>query len=122
VTVYGLPKGFDGSRLAGRLLQQICFGLYQVQLRFDGKLTIAVESTFLYKDSSASDPKRIGIPDLPGVQSDLLRLLHHKIVSAFGDVGGTLTLEFDDGLVLQCLDRPHYEAYQIMLGDEEIVV
>ena len=47
--MYGLPKDFDGSRLVGRFLLQICYGIGQVQLRFDGTLTIAVTSSLLFK-------------------------------------------------------------------------
>jgi hypothetical protein len=96
--------------------------LYQIQLHFDERLTIAVESTFLYKESKLSEAKTINLPDLPSVQCDLLQLLHHTIVSASGNDEGTLTLEFDNGHILQCLDQPGYEAYQIMQGDDLIVV
>jgi len=123
MTMYGLPKDFKGEFLVGRFLEQICFGLYQVQLRFDQRVTIAVESTFLYKDSLASEPRKIGIPDLPAIQSDLLQLLHHKIVNAFGNEEGTLTMEFDHGHILLCLDdEPAYEAYQIIQGEDQIIV
>jgi Family of unknown function (DUF6188) len=122
--MYGLPKDFDGSRLVGRFLQQICYGLYQIQLHFDERLTIAIESTLLYRDSAmASDPKRIHIPDVPTLRSDLLQLLHHAITNASGDQEGTLAMEFDNGHVLQCLDdQPGYEAYEIKMGDESIIV
>ncbi|PYV51814.1 MAG: hypothetical protein DMG98_25330 [Acidobacteria bacterium] len=121
--MYGLPKDFDGSRLVGRFLQQICYGVGQIQLRFDEALTIAVTSSFLYKNPAASQPKKIAIPGPPAIQCDLLHLLHHSIVKAFGDDEGTLTMEFDDGHVLRCLDdQPGYEAYEIKMGDESIIV
>jgi hypothetical protein len=120
--MYGLPKDFDGSRLVGRSLWQICFGLGQIQLRFDERVTVLVTSSFVYKDSAIPDPKTIEIPDLPAVQSMLLQLLHCTIVNASGDQEGTLTLEFDNGHVLQCCDRSHYEAYEIILGDQHIIV
>lgn len=119
--MYGLPKDFDGGRLVGRFLEQICFGLYQIQLGFDERVTIAVSSSFLYRDSTP-DPKAIEIPDLPVVQANLLQLLHHAIVKAFGNHEGTLTMEFDNGHVLQCFDQPNYEAYEIILGDKHIIV
>ena len=44
-------------------------------------------------------------------------------MKAFGDDEGTLTMEFDDGHVLRCLDdQPGYEAYEIKMGDESIIV
>ncbi len=121
--MYGLPKDFDGGKLAGRFLQQICFGLAQIQLRFDESLVIAVESAFLYKESRSSKPAlRINIPGAPADQCMLLQLLHHTILDASGNAEGTLILRFDNGDVLQCLDRPYYEAYQITQGDDLTVV
>jgi hypothetical protein len=121
--MYGLPKDFDCGRLVGRFLEQICYGLYQIQLRFDQALTISVESSFLYKDPAAPQPKRIDIPGGPAIQSCLLHLLHHTIVKASGDDEGTLTLEFDNGHVLQCLENEGpYESYQINIGDRLIIV
>ena len=121
--VYGLPKDFDGSRLIGCFLEQICYGIAQIQLRFDKRLVIAVTSSLLYKDPAAPHSKRIDIPSEPAIQSDLLHLLHHAIVRAFGDDKGTLTMEFDSGHILQCSEREDpYESYEIIFGDEIIIV
>jgi hypothetical protein len=121
--MYGLPKDFDGNRLVGCSLTQICFGKFQMQLHFDRNVTISVESTLLYRDPAAQQAKKIGIPDLPRVQCEVLNLLHRKIMKAFGDPGGTLTMDFGDGYVLQCLDdQPGYEAYQLNIGNETIIV
>ena len=49
-------------------------------------------------------------------------LLGHSILKAFGDDEGTLTIEFDNGRVLQCFDQPAYEAYHIIQGEDEIIV
>jgi len=120
--MYGLPKDFDGKRLVGHELVQVCFGLYQIQLHFHERLSIFVESAFLYSDSPTSETTKIALPDLPQTQAKLLQLLQHTIVNAYGDKKGTLTLAFDNGHVLQCLERPDYEAYQIQQGDELIIV
>jgi hypothetical protein len=121
--MYGLPKDFDGSRLIGRFLEQICYGLHQIQLRFDQRLTISVESAFLYCDPSMREPKRINIPGEPAMQSDLLHLLHHTIVKAWGEDEGTLALEFDNHHILRCLEKDGpYESYQISMGEQLIIV
>ena len=121
--MYGLPKDFDGSRLIGCFLEQICYGIAQIQLRFDKRLVIAVTSSLLYKDPALDIPKRIDIPGEPAIQYDLLHLLHHTIVRAFGDDKGTLTIEFDRGHILQCLEHDDpYESYEIIFGDEIIIV
>ena len=121
--MYGLPKDFDGSRLVGRFLLQICYGIGQVQLRFDGTLIHSGYKLAIVQSPAAPQPRRIDIPGEPAVQSALLRLLHHTIVKAFGDDEGTLTMEFDDGQILQCLEaRSPYESYQIIQGDHQIIV
>jgi hypothetical protein len=118
--MYGLPKNFEGAQLVGHSLWQICFGKYQIQLHFDKELSIAVTSELSYQKSLDSNPLTIDFPVAP--QSDLMQLLHHSIVNAFGDDEGTLTLEFDNGHIVRCFDQSHYEAYQIKQGNQEIIV
>ena len=129
--MYGLPKDFDCGRLVGKFLVQVCFGLYQVQLHFhpdqpfsnEPDLKIFITGKTLYRDSATSEVKVVDFPAAPAVYSELLKLLHHTTVHVFGDNEGTLTLEFDDGQILQCLDdNPAYEAYEIRLGGELIIV
>jgi hypothetical protein len=121
--VYGLPRDFDGAKLVGRQLLQVCFGLYQLQLHFDGELSISVESAVAYKEDPNEELTRVSIPDLAASRPPLLHLLHHKIVNALGDDKGTLTLEFDNRQVLQCLDEGEkYESYQINIGKSLIIV
>src|SRR5258708_11362733 len=116
MTMYGLPKDFDGASLVGRSLQQICFGQYEISLRFDENLMIQVESSLRYQDRSALAPETI---ELPALQSNLMQLLGHSIAKASGDKQGTLTLEFEDGQILQCLEESSpYESYQIIQGDD----
>ncbi len=45
--MYGLPKDFNGNQLIGRMLQQVCFGLYQIQLTLRSRVYIGVTSSFL---------------------------------------------------------------------------
>ena len=121
--MYGLPYDFDGTKLVGRSLLQACFGLYQLQLHFDGDLAISVESAVAYKQDPTGDLKRISVPDIPGSPPPLLKLLGRKIVNVVGDDKGTLTLEFDDGQMFQCLEEgDKYESYQINIGKNLIIV
>ncbi len=121
--MYGLPEDFDGTKFVGRVLLQVCFGLYQLQLHFDGELSISVQSAVAYKQDRTGDLKRLSVPEIPASPPPLLKLLEHKIVKAFGDDKGTLTLEFDDGQMLQCLEEgSKYESYDINLGKSLIIV
>jgi hypothetical protein len=117
--MYGLPKDFNAAIFVGRNLEMIRFNENQVYLNFDQKLSIAVEDALSYQDKATLAPRTIEVPVL---QSDLMQLLGHSITKASGNDEGTLTMEFDNGHILQCLDGPHYEAYHIFQGHDEIIV
>jgi hypothetical protein len=118
--MYGLPKDFNAERLVGRTLEMICFNENQIYFHFDEKLTIQVESSLGYQQLPTQEPEII---EVPALQSSLMQLLGHSTTNAFGDNKGTLTLEFEDGQILQCLDdTPMYESYHIIQGDHRIIV
>jgi Family of unknown function (DUF6188) len=117
--MYGLPKDFNAAIFVGRNLVMICFNENQIYLYFDQKLSIVVEYALSYQDQSTSTPRTIEVPVL---KSDLMQLLGHSITNASGNDEGTLTMEFDNGHVLQCLDQYGYEAYQIKIDNKSIIV
>jgi hypothetical protein len=100
-TMYGLPKDFNAERLVRRTLEMICFSENQIYFPFDEKLTIQVESSLRYQYQPTHEPEMI---DVPALQSNLMQLLGHSTARASGDDKGTLTLEFEDGQILECLD------------------
>jgi hypothetical protein len=116
--MYGLPKGFDAARLIGRTLQLLCFSENQVFLHFDEKVSIEVLGEISYEDLSGDGPELLQVPMS---ESDLMQLLGRSIKAA-SNAEGTLTLVFDNGHILQCLDTPEYESYKIRVNDEEIIV
>ncbi len=106
--------------MVGYTLELICFSQNQLVLHFDRKLTITVISALSHSDPSKLADELIEIPVL---QSDLMQLLEHQITRAFGDQHGNLTLEFENGHILRCLDNSRqYESYMIQFGDQEIIV
>lgn len=118
--MYRLPKNFDGNRLVGHCLEQICFNENQVCLHFDGMLSIVVESKLSYRDT----PKSIDqVIEIPVRHSDLMLLLGQSILNCYGDDDGTLSMEFGNGSTLKCLDTSNqYESYRIINGNEDIIV
>ena len=118
--MFGLPKDFNAEPLVGRTLEMICFNENQIYFDFDEKLTIQVQSSLRYQQRPAQEPEII---EVPALQSNLMQLLGHTTTKAFGDDKGTLTLEFEDGQILQCLDdTPRYESYHIIQGELRIIV
>lgn len=121
--MYGLPKDFNAAPLVGRTLEMICFTENSINFHFDKKLKnlmIQVENCLTYQNRPEQASEII---DVPALQSNLMQLLGHSTTKAFGDDKGTLTLEFEDGQILQFLDdKPMYESYHIIEGDHRIAV
>jgi hypothetical protein len=122
MTPLGKPNESTGlHRLPiGRTLEMICFNQNQINFHFDEKLTIQVGTSLRYQQQLTQEPEII---EVPALQSSLMQLLGHSTIKAIGDNTGTLTLEFEDGQILECLDdTPLYESYQIVQGDFRIIV
>jgi hypothetical protein len=93
--MHGLKKGIDLSFLAGRELNRLAIGVYQVQFGFDEDVRISVESEFRYFDGPA---EWIWRPE-PGSSSIAARavaLRGAKIESFGSNIDGTLTLAFSN--------------------------
>lgn len=119
--MYGLPKDFDASFLVGLTLEMVCFNINQVYLHFSSHVLITIEGDFLYQASASDNTARTTRP--PILETNLTKLLEHSVSRASGDKDGTLTMVFDNGHVLKCLDTsPNYEAYKIKHGDRTIIV
>ena len=118
--MFGLPKDFNASVFVGQELIQICFTANTIHLTFDREVTITLLSSFVEKHGLNEMSRRETVPVL---SSGLMRLIGQKVSSASSESDGTLTLEFEDGNTLICLDdSPSYESYSIRVGDKEIIV
>ena len=119
--VYGLPQGFDSSRLIGCVLEQVSFSENTVHLSFTNDVSITIESCFVH--STQDDFSDVERSRVPVRDSHLMQLLGESVDSAHASADGTLSLRFTNGHVLACFDdTPGYEAYRIKLGEEEIIV
>ena len=119
--MYGLPPGFDTSRLLGCALEQVSFSENTVHLSFTNDVSITIESCFAHsRHGGLGDVERTRVPVR---ESQLMQLLGESVESAHASADGTLRLRFTNGHVLACFDdSPQYEAYRIKLGEEEIIV
>jgi hypothetical protein len=118
--MYGLPKDFDASFLVGLTLEMVCFNINQVYLHFSDHVMITIEGDLVHQISPSDDTSNISPPIH---ESNLMQLLEHSVSNAFGDDEGTLTMVFDNGQTLKCLDTsPNYESYQIKHGEHIIIV
>jgi len=119
--MYGLPAGFDGSRLVGRTLEQVSFTTNTIHFSFDDDVSITLESSLLH--SRPGEPADSGRMRVPVRDSRLMQLVGMAVRSVDGSSDGTLSLTFtNDHRVSFFDDRPEYEAYCIRVGRDVIVV
>ncbi|MBI4232313.1 hypothetical protein HY605_03715 [Candidatus Peregrinibacteria bacterium] len=119
--MYGLSADFDTSIFVGKMLECVVFGINIIHFRFDDELSISLESSFKHRMSR--DQKEREVIQVPVSDSHLMRLTGKVVVSAKVECPGTLTLEFEDGQVLSCIeDSSLYESYQITYGEKWVIV
>lgn len=119
--MYGLPEGFDGAFLVGRVLEIVSYTSNSMILGFDSRVSITVESSFEFgaaMGEALAERQRIPVPS-----SNLMQLVGKSVNAVETDRDGTLTLRFPGGYFFRCFDdQPDYESYRIAHGDEEIYI
>ncbi|CAK0782032.1 conserved hypothetical protein [Gammaproteobacteria bacterium] len=118
--MYGLPGNFDPSVFVGAELLQISFTFNQLMLNFSSDLSIAIESSLLFR---RADTAREIIINTPVRESDLMILIGDHIVRADYEPNGTLYLYFSTGNEISIFDDCSiYESYQIKIKDKIIII
>ena len=118
--MYGLPKDFDEAAFVGQELVQVSFSVNTIHFVFDGKASLTLLSTFIYSPSLNDAVHR---ETVPVSSSGLMELIGNKVKSARATSDGQLTLVFENGGSLTCVDDSiEYESYYICIGDKEIIV
>ena len=119
--MYGLPKNFNSSFLKGKIIEQVSFAQYQVNLFFCGNVWIGIEGAYkLFHEDRLLE----NVNNFPLSNSKLL-LLIGKLVKdvSFESKSGNILIEFDDGYKLLIFgDVGPYEAYTLFNGVNEIIV
>ena len=119
--MYGLPRGFDASRLVGRTLDFVTFTSNTVHFSFDGGASITIEASFTHWiRGAAPSSQRLSVPVS---ESRLMQVVGAAVSAARATEDGTLVLDFTNGQSIAVHDdSPRYESYRMQLGDEEIIV
>ena len=116
--MHGLPATFDTAFLLNRTLEEICFTENQILLLFDMDVQITLEGAYSHSErGTESEPLHV-----PASTSKLMQLAGHTIVRAASTADGTLSMFFDNGHRLTCLDTPQYESYRVRHRSQEIIV
>ena len=100
----------------------ICFNANQIYFHFNGHISIVAETTFKYQQSPEIDGTReIGIP---ATQSDLMKLLEHRVSKSLIEEQHILTIVFDNEHVLRFSDTAPglYESYRLTIGYRTIII
>jgi hypothetical protein len=112
--VRGLRKDEDLTFIVGRTLEQVCFGQFQISLRFNDEVTVDVESSIM-----------VGGTEVTTSTSARLLAFLGGIVAAVSVVGeGDLDLSFEgrrERLLIRDSNRD-YESYSITFPGRTIVV
>jgi Family of unknown function (DUF6188) len=116
--MYGLPKELDLSFFVGKTLESITFGINVIHLSFDCGVQISLESSYQQQRKSEVG-HRVGLIQsvFKCQNSSLMQFLEQSVVSAVAGDDGTLSLTFDNGDVLHCIEDPGpYERYNFTDG------
>jgi hypothetical protein len=120
--MYGLNKGIDLGFLAGRQVEQVAIGTYQIIFGFDDDVRISTYSQFNYFDRQEEwiwKPE----PGAEQIAARTLSLLGATIQNFEGHEDGTLILTFSNGHRLTIPDSSkEYESYDITRPGQTIVV
>ena len=124
IIMYGLPKVINLSFLQNRRLDQICFGLYQVQFNFDENVKIHVNTqvriAFSYTDATGA------VFEMTTAASATVlvdKLIGKTLTETNSSEDGTLQITFNSGEKLTFYDNNNgYESYEILNRDGKWIV
>lgn len=109
--MYGLPENLDLSIFINAILLQVCIGANEVILKFDGNITITIESVIKIHDEKSNE---ITLENAPDTAAHIVDFLSNKIIEAIKIDDGTLRLKFQNDMFIDIYDTfDDYESYQI---------
>ena len=107
-------ENFDITLIKGKVLNQVCIGLYQVILNFDDDISISCESKIYIWDNKIT--KEMVFPSHIGTMR-ILKLLGQQVVDVELDKNETLLLTFSGEIVVEIeCENDGYESFQISIG------
>lgn len=117
--MHKLTGSYDFSFLVSKELIQLCIGFNQVIMRFNGEISISVETPIRYFDSSG---KKYIYEDNKLIGSEFVSLLGENISSVhFGS--RVLKLLFDNDEIIELFeDEEAFESFHITIGGKVIAI
>ncbi len=115
--MFGVPSNLDLKHFTGVECTQVCLGLHQVQIHFAKAVSISIEGRWELCDSDGEildQSKNLK-------QQECMRLhviVGRTVVETRIAAPKSITIVFDNGLVLEVFDSSHeFESFQIQPGD-----
>src|SRR5579863_1397804 len=118
--MHGIPKTTDFSFLLGKMVEQVCLGQYQTQVRLDNaNISIECKHTlFVAEGSREMIWERDEFPS-----EGISKLLGQTLSRVAVEDSGALEFTFSSGDRLSLFDdSEQFESFQITCGGLEIVV
>jgi len=119
--MYKIPLTFDGTKLHGKIVGQICFTLNTISIHFGLDCYLQIEGAFELSNKEGV----FYTENLYPVSTDLrlLKFLEKSIAHVgINELRNNLSVVFEDKSVLTLIGNDHYESYRIKIGDIEILV
>ncbi len=114
------PAEGELNFLLGLPLFQVCMGANEVILNFDDDVSITVEATISFRDTSGNETT---YSNLPSAAPALVKLLSSNIDWLSMEGNGTLSLRFVTGSTLVIHnDSEMFESYHVKRAGEVYVV
>jgi hypothetical protein len=123
--MYGLSKDLDLSFFVGKTLNSVSFSLNTIYFGFDGNVSIDLSSSYQHQQKADIECQQSGTIQavFKCPNSSLMQLLEHSVILATAGDDGSLSLTFDNGDVLKCIETPGpYECYEFSDGKNAWVV
>lgn len=109
--MYGLPPETSLDFIVGQTLTQACFGEHDLILNFSGNISISIYSSIGVGVDIQNIEHHVVFHE---VAAAVLRLLNKDVASVRWVPDGTVTLQLDDGSLIQILDNSEdFESYTI---------
>ncbi len=118
--MYKIPADLNLLEIKNEKISHITFGRSIIVLSFSkGAIQFSGAYSFYCKGVKKSFDEVYPI----STDSGLLLLLEKKITSVYSNVErNNLTLEFDEGIVLELLSDENYESFEITINQRRVIV
>jgi hypothetical protein len=112
--MHGLPKDFPHASLVGAKLIQLCLGENDLQLHFDNRSSLFIESSIRLRGTAYSEFRKAA--------ASLADLLGREISESKSEGNSCLALSFGSDVLEIFDDSKHYESFVFKSDGRDFIV